>query len=130
MVGAVLSTTVTVCVAVELFPLASVAVYVTVVVPTGKMFPAGTPLRVTVTAPPQLSLVLADPSVTSETRVPHAFASAPVLTVTFEGAVTDGAVVSATVRLVVAVVVLPTASVAVTVIVWVPRPTDVPAAGL
>ena len=50
--GGVLSTTVTVCVAVAVLPAQSVAVQVTVVVPTGKVLPEG--LRDTVT-PAQLS---------------------------------------------------------------------------
>ena len=43
--------TVIVCVPVVTFPAASVAVYVIVVVPTGKALPVGTPLRTTVTEP-------------------------------------------------------------------------------
>src|SRR5690349_25166769 len=50
-VGAVLSTTVTVCVACVELPAASVAVYVIVVIPVGKMLPAGTPVLTTVTLP-------------------------------------------------------------------------------
>jgi len=45
------------------------------------------------------------------------------------GQITVGAVVSATVKLVVQLALLPAASVAVTVIVFVPRPTSVPAPG-
>ena len=45
------------------------------------------------------------------------------------GQTTVGAVVSVTVKLVVQLALLPAASVAVTVIVCVPRPTKVPAAG-
>ena len=59
-VGAVLSITVTVCTAVAVFKLASVAVQITVVVPIGKL--AGASL-VTVT-PEQLSEATADPSAT------------------------------------------------------------------
>ena len=88
------------------------AVYVIVVVPTGKMFPAGTPLRATVAAPAQLSVAIAAPSAASLTTRPHA-APGPVATVTLAGAVSTGGLVSRTVTVRVAVVVLPAASVAV-----------------
>ena len=45
------------------------------------------------------------------------------------GQVTVGGVLSVTVKVVVQLALLPAASVAVTVIVWAPRPTIVPAAG-
>ena len=57
---------------------ASWAVHVTVVVPTGKIFPEGTPLRVTAPRPAQLSLAEAAPSVASLTTVPQDVAPAPV----------------------------------------------------
>src|SRR5215813_3910148 len=95
-IGAVLSITVTVCVADALFPDASVAVYVIVVTPTGKMFPAGTPERVIV-ALPELSLAVATPSALSLTKPLQLLAPGPVIAVTAAGAVTAGATVSLTV---------------------------------
>src|SRR5436309_13275962 len=56
------------------------------------------------------------------------FASAKALGVAEQ--ITVGAVLSVTTKLVVQVALLPAASVAVTVIVFVPRPTSVPASGL
>jgi hypothetical protein len=56
------------------------------------------------------------------------FASA--LALDAAGQITVGGVVSVTVRIVVQLALLPDASVPVTVIVWGPRPTSVPAAGL
>ena len=100
-----------------------------VVVPTGKIFPDGTPLRATLTLP-ALSAALALPSCASVTRVPHEVAPTPVLAVTFAGAVSVGAVVSLIVNAVVAVLTFPTESVAVIVIVCTPTPTSVPASGL
>ena len=94
--GAVLSTTVTVCAAVVVWLKASVAEYVIVVVPTGKLFPDGTPVRVVESAPWQLSFALAVPRVASLTTAPQDAAPEPVLTVTFAGGVTVGAVVSTT----------------------------------
>src|SRR5512140_2656468 len=73
--GGVSSATEIVCVAVALFPLGSIAVYVIVVVPTGNRFPAGTPVRSTVT--PQLSLACAVPSAASEIVSPQVVAPAP-----------------------------------------------------
>lgn len=61
----------------------------TTVVPTGKLFPAGTPLRDTVT-PGQLSFAVALPNVASLTTVPQEVAPAPVLTDTAAGAVIVG----------------------------------------
>ena len=54
--------TVTICVPVAVFPAASVAVKVMVVLPSGKMFPDGTPVRTIVAAEPELSVALAVPS--------------------------------------------------------------------
>ena len=58
--GGMLSVTVTVCVHVEIFPLASVAVHVTVVAPFGKV--AGALLLMT--TPEQLSLAVGVPKFT------------------------------------------------------------------
>jgi hypothetical protein len=58
---------------------------VIVVVPTGKLLPAGTPERVT-RKPGQLSLAVAVPKVASPTKVPHEVAFGPVLSVRFAGA--------------------------------------------
>ena len=81
-----LSTTVTVCVAVAVFPFASFAVQVTVVVPIGKTEGA---LFENVTVP-QLSAPVAVPKVT-----PEAVQSpASTVTVTFVGAVIVGFVLS------------------------------------
>ena len=67
-----------------------------VVVPTGNTLLLGTPVRSTLTLP-ELSLALAIPSCASVTTVPHVVAFGPVVTVTFAGALTDGAIVSLTV---------------------------------
>jgi hypothetical protein len=79
-IGWVLSTTVTTCVADPVLPCASVAEYVTVVVPTGKMFPAGTPLRDTAPTPEQLSVADPVPNVPSRllTVTLHEVAPGPV----------------------------------------------------
>ena len=74
----------------------------------------------------QLSLVLTPPK-TSGTAA-WQFPSAKALGVAEQ--ITVGAVLSVTVKVVVQVALLPASSVAVTVIVFVPRPTSVPAAGL
>jgi hypothetical protein len=68
MVGGIagLSSTVTVCVFTVVFPDASVAVYVTMVVPVGKLKFAGTPVRETLTAE-QSSVAVATPSSSSKT---------------------------------------------------------------
>jgi hypothetical protein len=90
MIGAVLSETVTVCVAVAVRPSVSVAVYVIVVVPTGKKFPAGTPVRITLTV--QSPVVVGVPSSDSPTTNPHdPTTPAGVSTLTCGGAVTVGA---------------------------------------
>jgi hypothetical protein len=115
--GGVLSVTVTVWVAVAVLPCASVAVQVTVVVPTGKVFPDG--LRETVT-PGQLSLADAVPRVASLTTVSHVVAPGPVLAVTFGGAVIVGFSVSLTVIVCVHDELLFDPSVAVQVMVVVP----------
>src|SRR4051794_12913986 len=67
-----------------------------VVVPTGNTLPLGTPLRSTLTLP-ALSLAFAVPSCGSVTTVPHVVAFEPVFTVTFAGALIEGAIVSLTV---------------------------------
>src|SRR5215213_639389 len=67
-----------------------------VVLPTGNTFPAGTPLRAILTLP-ALSVAVAVPSCVSVTTVAQAVAPAPVLTVTFAGALITGATVSLTV---------------------------------
>src|SRR5882724_12480944 len=108
--GGVSSSTVTLCVAEDVLPLPSVAVWVTMVVPTGKKLPAGTPLRVTVTE--QLSLAVAIPKTVSLTNAPHEVASGPVATVTSGGAVTVGGVWSTTVTIAMAEFVTPRLSVA------------------
>ena len=71
----------------------------------------------------QLSLTLAATVGTAAWQLPSALALGTA------GQTTVGAVVSVTVKLVVQLALLPAASVAVTVIVCVPRPTRVPAAG-
>jgi hypothetical protein len=113
--GWVLSTTVTTCVADPVLPCASVAEYVSVVVPTGKMLPEGTPLRVTAPTPGQLSVAEPVPSVVSRllTVTPQIVAPGPVKRVTAAGGVTIGTVLSTTVTVCVAKAVLPEASVAV-----------------
>ena len=119
MVGGVLSTTVTSCSAVAVLCAASIAAYVTVVVPTANALPAGTPERET-TAPGQLSEKLAEPRTASLTTTTSVVAPGPVATVTGPGAPTVGGVSSDTVTSCVAVATLPELSVAVNVIVVVP----------
>jgi hypothetical protein len=99
--GAVLSTTVTVCVAVAVLPAQSVAVHVTVVLPTGKVFPEG--VRDTVT-PAQLSEAEAVPGFTT---VSQDVAPGPVLALTLAGAVIVGGVLSVTVIVCTALAVFP-----------------------
>ena len=130
-VGGVLSTTVTICVAVELLPATSVAVQVIVVLPTGNVLPDG--LRVIVTAE-QLSVAVAMPG---STVVSQVVAPEPVYAVTAAGtSVNVGPVESTTVNTTVVVAVLPAPllllepSFAVSVIVCGPNPTNVPTAGL
>ena len=93
----------------------------TVVFPTGNIFPAGTPVRVTVT-PGQLSLAVALPSVASLTNVPQEDAPGPVNAVTLLGAVIVGGIagLSSTVTVCVFTVVFPDASLAVYVMIVTP----------
>ena len=104
MVGRVVSDTVTVCVAVAVFPEASVTVHVTVVFPNwnvpGALFVA--------TSPEQLSEVVAEPKLT-----PVATQLASAYTVSAAGAVMVGGVDSRTDTVNVAVVTLFEPSVAV-----------------
>jgi len=79
------------------------------------MAPAGVQLSLTVTSPKMFG--------TAAWQVPSAVAFGT------DGQLTLGTVVSVTVKLVVQVALLPAASVAVTVIVWMPIPARVPAAG-
>ena len=103
-VGLVLSSTITFCVAVAVFPALSVTVQVTTVVPNGKV-----PGALLVTeATPQLSAVVGVPKVT-----PKALHDEFALTVTATGAVIVGSSVSFTVTVKLAELVLPAASVAV-----------------
>src|SRR5436309_834382 len=126
-VGAVLSVTTKLVVQVALLPAASVAVTVIVVLTALTSVPAiGLCARVTALVGLQLSLTLTPPR-TSGTAA-WQFASAKALGVAEQ--TTVGAVLSVTTKLVVQVALLPAASVAVTVIVFVPRPTSVPASGL
>src|ERR1043166_686937 len=119
--GGVLSVTVTVCVSCAVLPTLSVTVYVIIVLPTGKILPTGTPVRVT-TKPAQLSLAVAVPSVASLTNVPHELALGPVKAVTSAGASIVGMMLglSFTLTVCVPVVVLPAESVAVYVTIVVP----------
>src|SRR6266704_6555427 len=75
--------------------------------------------------PLQLSLALTPPN-TSGTAARQ---FVPALALVGAGQITVGAASSVTVKVVVQVALLPAASVAVTVIVCVPKPTSVPAAG-
>jgi hypothetical protein len=110
--GGCTSLTVTVKVQVAVLPVASVAVEVTVVVPTGKNEPeAGTAATVT---PGQLSVAFT----AKFTTAPHWLGS--LLTVIFAGQVITGGCTSFTVTVNVQVAVLPAASVAVAVTVVVP----------
>jgi len=74
----------------------------------------------------QASLTLTPPNTSGTT----AWQLASVLAPGTAEQTTLGAVLSVTVKLVVQIALLPAASVAVTVIVCVPKPTSVPAAGL
>jgi hypothetical protein len=100
---------------------ASAALQVTVVVPTGKIDPEEGEQPESTT--PQLSLVVGW-NVTTAEQSP-----ASLFWMILAGQVTDGGVVSLTVKVVVQVAVLFAASVTVTVIVVTPRPTSVPASG-
>jgi hypothetical protein len=91
MVGRVLSLTVTSWVALAVLPAGSVAVYVRVVAPTGKVFEVG--LRVTI-AVPELSDDVAVPSVASLTKALQLVSAGPVEAATLGGAAIVGTVVS------------------------------------
>jgi len=120
-VGGCVSFTVTVNVQVAVLPTASVAVDVTVVVPTGKKLPdAGVLTTVT---PGQLSLAVT----LKVTTAPHWFGLFE--TVILAGQVMDGGCVSFIVMVNVQVAVFPTASVAVEVTVVVPTGKKLPDAG-
>src|SRR5437762_10196537 len=122
-----MSFTVKVVVQVALLPAASVAVTVIVCGPRPTIVPAdGDWLRVIVPALEQLSLT-ATPLRTLRTA---AWQLAPALALVAAGHVTVGGVLSVTVKLVAQNALFPAASVAVTVIVCVPRPTIAPAAGV
>jgi hypothetical protein len=120
--GPVVSATVTVNDAARLLPRASVAVHVTVVVPSGKVAPlAG--VQVTATTPSTASV--------AEVVKLNAAPVAPVAsTLAFAGTVTTGPVVSATVTVKEAAAALLRASVAVHVIVVVPSGNVDPLAGV
>ena len=105
--GSMLSTTVTICVAVAVFPLASVTVQVTVVSPTGKLVGAS----LVVVAKVQLSAVVGFPRVTFVASQ----LSASTLTLIATGAVILGSMLSITVTICVAVAVFPEPSVTVQV---------------
>ena len=110
--GSVLSTTVIVCVAVAVFPAASVAVHVTTVAPNGK---AESPSFVTVTVV-QLSLAIGFPRFEiTASQLLSAF------TVISAGATIVGFVLSSTVTFCVALAVLPALSVTVHVTTVVPN---------
>jgi hypothetical protein len=110
-VGAVVSVTVKLVVQLALLPAASVAVTVIVCVPRPTRVPAaGDWLIVIAPAAGQLSVALAATVGTAAWQLPSALALGTA------GQTTVGAVVSATVKLVVHSALLPAASVAVTVI--------------
>jgi hypothetical protein len=126
-VGAVLSVTVKFVVQLALLPAASVAVTVIVCVPTPTRVPAaGDCTNVIALDALQPSLTLTPPNTFGTAPWQFASALAPGTT----GQITVGAVLSATVKVVVQLALLPASSLAVTVIVCVPGPTRVPAAGL
>src|SRR5205814_6990439 len=126
-VGAVLSVTTKLVVQVALLPAASVAGTAIVFVPRPTSVPAsGLCIRVIELVALQLSLTLTPPSTFGTAA--WQFASAVALGVAEQ--TTVGAVLSVTTKLVVQVALLPAASVAVTVIVFVPRPTRVAASAL
>jgi hypothetical protein len=125
-VGAEVSLTVKVVVQVALLPAASVAVTVIVFVPNPTSVPA-VGLCVTVIAFVALQLSLAVTPLNTFGTAATQLVSA--LALVGAGQITVGTVVSVTVKVVVHVALLPASSVAVTVIVLVPNPTSVPAAG-
>ena len=123
-VGGVLSVTVKVVVQLALLPAASVAVTVIVCAPRPTWVPAaGDWVRVIAPSALQLSLTLADTLGTAAWQ----FASA--LALEAGGQLTVGGVLSVTVKVVVHSTLLLLSSVAVTVMVCVPNPSSVPAAG-
>src|SRR6185369_8783670 len=125
-VGGVVSLTVNVVVQVPLLPAASVAVTVIVCGPRPTRVPAdGLWVSVIAALELQLSLTVTPP----KTFGTAAWQLAPALAVDGAGQISVGGVASVTVTIVVQLALLPAASVAVTVIVCVPRPTNVPAAG-
>ncbi len=95
-----------------------------VVLPTGKTFPAGTPLRTIVTGP-ALSVAVAVPSCASVITTDDCVAA--IVTVMLAGTVSTGRSVSATVIFCVFTVLLPKMSVAVQVMVVVPIGKTLPA---
>src|SRR5438067_350837 len=99
------------------------------VTPAGNLFPAGTPLRVTVGVP-QLSVARAVPSWASGTVAKHPDPPLLRLTVTGGGAVITGFSVSFTETVKMHDVVLPPWSVAVAVTVVIPFGNGVPDGGL
>ena len=111
--GGVASTrfTVTSCVAVAVFPAASLALYVTVVTPTGKV---GGASLTTLTAPSTRSMAVAEPRTSATGWL------SPELALTAAGAVIAGGVVSVMVTVWVAVALFPAVSVAVQVTTVVP----------
>src|SRR2546429_9982433 len=125
-VGTVASVTVKVVVQVALLPVSSVAVTVIVFVPNPTSVPAaggwkerrlGNPLRFRRSANPHKKFG------TAAWQLPSALALVGA------GQLTVGTVASVTVKVLGQVELLPASSVAVTVIVFVPNPTSVPAAG-
>ena len=121
-VGGSASVTVTVNVQLAVFPLASVAVFVTVVVPTGNVLPLATLLVTFVT--PQLSLAF-----TVNTTLLRLHRPASVLNTRFVGHVSTGFCVSVTVTVNRHVLVFPLASTAVFVTVVTPTGNVLPLAG-
>jgi uncharacterized membrane protein len=117
-----LSVTVTVNVQLAVFPLASVAVFVTVVTPTGKVLPLGGTLTRFVT--PQLSVAL-----TVKLTLLRLHRPASAVKTRFVGHVTTGFCVSVTVTVKVQLAVLPLASVAVFVTVVTPTGNVLPLGG-
>src|SRR5439155_540722 len=124
--GGVVSVTVKVVEQVALFPAASVAVTVIVFVPRPTSVPAaGDWLKVIAPVAVQLSLTVTP----SKTLGTAAWQFASTVAPGTAEQTTVGGVASVTTKLVVQVVLFPAASVAVTVTVFVPRPTRAPAAG-
>src|SRR5204862_6283580 len=121
-----LSVTVNVAVQVGLFPAASVAVTLMLCEPGPTRVPgAGPSRRSSDLRALQLSLTLAPPM----TLGTGAWQLSSALAGCVAEQITVGALLSVTVKVVVQVALFPAASMAVTVIVWVPGPTRVPGAG-